>query len=91
MINTVTQLIEAIGGNTSAATAFGTTKPSICNWKAEDRFPAWALPRLTDIAQRNKLVLDPAMFETRQPKPERRKPAARKPRAKARPHSHAAE
>ena len=39
---TVSDFIEALGGNAAAAALFGVTKPAVCNWKAWNRVP----PRL---------------------------------------------
>lgn len=74
MITTVEQFVKKIGGNDSAARAFGVTAPAVCNWKADDRFPAWALMRVMDLARVNRLTLDTKLFATKKPNPTRRHP-----------------
>lgn len=81
MINTVEGFIDAIGGTTNAAAAFGVTAPAVSNWKADNRFPAWALMRVMEIAQKNGLTLSTKLFAVIQPIPNRSS-RAKKPKRK---------
>ena len=67
MIRTVEDFVKQIGGNSSAATAFDVSAPAICNWKADGRFPAWAFMRVREIAEVNKLTVDPKLFVVSRP------------------------
>lgn len=67
MITTVREFIEILGGNDKAARRFGVTVPAICNWKRDNRFPAWALPKVAQIAAEFRVTLPARLLKTKRP------------------------
>lgn len=88
MITTLDEFIDALGGTGAAARAFDSKSNAVSNWKGAGRFPAWAAMRARDIAQENKMLVDPRLFETLPVRIDRsgtHKPAKRTTKATARP------
>jgi hypothetical protein len=56
---TVTEFIAALGGNSSAAAAFGVGASAVCNWKATNRMPARLHLKALRLAAERGLSFDP--------------------------------
>jgi len=62
MITTASQLIDALGGTSAVADAFGVQNNTISTWRARG-FPAWACARLRHAAIAAALTADEGLFE----------------------------
>lgn len=51
-LSTVREVIEALGGSDAVCATFGLTRGAICNWIAEDSFPARYHAALLMICER---------------------------------------
>ncbi len=67
MTTTVREFVEILGGNDKAARRFGVTAPAICNWKRDNRFPAWVLPKVAEVAAEFRVVLPARALKTKRP------------------------
>lgn len=56
---TVSEFIAAIGGNSSAAAAFGVGASAVCNWKAANRMPDRLHLKALRLAAEKGLSFDP--------------------------------
>lgn len=56
---TVSEFIQAIGGNKAAAIAFGVTCPAVCNWKAANRLPDRLHLRALRLASSRGIAFNP--------------------------------
>ena len=63
----VSEFVQILGGNDEAASIFKVTAPAICNWKKENRFPAWALPTVHDLARKLKIEISPRAVQVKRP------------------------
>ena len=65
MLNSVEQVIDAIGGNSAAAKLAGVTEPAVSNWKFRKRIPSKLFPAFSKILTRERLRADPSVFGVR--------------------------
>lgn len=63
----VSEFVQILGGNDEAASIFKVTAPAICNWKKWNRFPAWALPTVHDLARKHKIEIAPRAVQVKRP------------------------
>ena len=63
----VSEFVEILGGNDEAAAIFRVTAPAICNWKKVNRFPAWSLPQVYDLARKHKIEIAPRAVQIKRP------------------------
>jgi len=61
-INTIAELIERLGGDTTLARHFGITQPAVANWKVRGEIGAGWHMRLYAMARRMNLTINPAVF-----------------------------
>jgi hypothetical protein len=64
MIKTASQLIDALGGTSAVADAFGVQDNTISTWRTRG-FPAWACIRFREAALALALKVDDRLFETK--------------------------
>lgn len=64
MIVTVTDLIDALGGNQTVAAMLGVQHNTVSTWR-ERGLPGWACSRLRDAADAAALRYECALFEIR--------------------------
>lgn len=62
MLNTIDELIEALGGNDAAAKIANVTRPAVSNWKARGLIPAVYWQRFDEELRRLRLKANPAIF-----------------------------
>jgi len=66
MIETVSSLIDELGGTKTVATMLGVKDNTVSTWRRGDRgFPAWACSKLRDAAKSAGLNVDDGLFEIR--------------------------
>lgn len=63
----VSEFVKILGGNDEAASIFKVTAPAICNWKKENRFPAWAFTQARELAQKHDIEIVQRAFQLRRP------------------------
>lgn len=63
----VSDFVQILGGNDEAAAIFKVTAPAICNWKKWNRFPAWALPQVHELARKHKIEIAPRTVQIKRP------------------------
>ena len=64
---TVRDFVQLLGGNDKASKSFGVSIPAVCNWKTENRFPAWALPLVNELAKKRGVTLQSRTLEVKRP------------------------
>lgn len=60
---TVSDVIDALGGNTPVAALFGVGTSAVSNWRAQGEFPQRIHYRLARECERRGVALDPALLE----------------------------
>jgi hypothetical protein len=61
-INSIEELIEALGGDTAVAGMFGISQPAVANWKARGQIATGWHMRLYAEVRRMGLSINPAVF-----------------------------
>jgi len=67
-ISTAADLITALGGDPAVAEHCDVKLSAVRNWRMWDAFPERVLFRLSRLADRKKLRVDPALYERRAPR-----------------------
>ncbi len=65
MIETASDLIDALGGNKSVGEIFGVGTSAVSNWRAMNRFPPRLHYRLHTESKRRRLSVSPKLFTDR--------------------------
>jgi DNA-binding transcriptional regulator YdaS (Cro superfamily) len=65
MLESVEDVIKAVGGNAAAAGLAGVRGSAVSNWKARKRIPAEFLLTFSEVLAREGLRVDPAVFGAR--------------------------
>lgn len=63
----VSEFVQILGGNEEAASLFKVTAPAICNWKKVNRFPAWVLPQVYELAKKYRVEIAPRATQIKRP------------------------
>lgn len=63
-MDTVTDIIERLGGTSAVASALALTPSTVSSWKTSGRVPAWRQPALIELAKERSVQLSDADFRS---------------------------